>query len=114
MLLQIEPREVGGGVTALRMNGRICMGRDCQQVEWQVADLIKADKKKVVFDMGGITLIDSTGVGIVATCFGRLKRAGGELRIAGVQGNVKDILSMTHLDKVIPIYPSADAAAENF
>lgn len=114
MLLQIQSREIGGGITSLSLAGRICLGRDSQQVEWQVGDLIKADKKKVVFDMGGVTLMDSTGVGILATCYGRLKRAGGELRLAGVQGNVKDLLTMTNLDKVMPLYSSVEAATENF
>lgn len=114
MILQVGLQEVGGGVTAVELKGRICLGRDCQQVEWQVEDLLKAEKKKVIFNMGGVTLVDSTGVGIIVTCFGKMKRAGGELRLADVRGSVKDILKMTQLDQIMPFYPSVEAACENF
>ncbi len=114
MILQIESREMANGVTSLSFAGRICMGRDCQEVEWKVADLLKGDKKKIVFDLAKVTLMDSTGVGILATCFGRLKRAGGELRLAGVEGSVKDILAMTHLDRVMPVFQDVDSASKDF
>jgi anti-anti-sigma factor len=114
MILQIESRQLAPGVGAVQMSGRICLGRECLQVESTVNDLIKADVKKVVFDLDGVTLVDSTGVGIIVTCFGRLKRAGGELRLAGVKGNVKDLLTMTQLDQIMRFYPTVEAAKENF
>lgn len=114
MILQIESRELANGVTSLSLAGRICMGRDCQEIEWKVGDLLKAQRKKLIFDMSKVTLMDSAGVGILATCFGRLKRAGGELRLAGVGGSVKDILAMTLLDTVLPIFPSTEDATRNF
>lgn len=77
-------------------------------------DSIKADRKKVVLNLDGVTLVDSTGVGIIVTCFGRLRRAGGELRQAGVKGNVKDILTMTQLDQVMRFYPTVEAATQDF
>jgi len=114
MILKIEEKRVTPGVVVLEMAGRICLGRDCQEVEWRLADLLKREEKKIVFDLSAVNLVDSTGVGILVTCSGRLRKAGGELRLAGVQGNVKDILSMTQVDRVISTYPSASAAAENF
>ena len=114
MILQVESREMAGGVTALDLKGRICLGRDSQQVEWKVDELVKAGKAKVIFDMSGVTLVDSTGVGIIVTCFGRLKKAGGELRLAGVQSNVKGVFSMTQLDTIIQFFPSVETASTGF
>jgi len=114
MILKIEEKRTTPGVVVLEMAGRICLGRDCQEVEWRLADLMKREEKKVVFDLSRVNTVDSTGVGILVTCAGRLRKAGGELRLAGVQGSVKDILSMTSVDRVIGTYPSASAATENF
>lgn len=114
MLLEMGVRDAGNDVTVIQLTGRICLGRDSQQVEWKVDELVKAGKKKVIFDMSGVTLVDSTGVGIIVTCFGRLKKAGGELRLAGVQGQVKGIFSMTQLDTIMQFFPSAEAAAAGF
>lgn len=114
MLLHIEEKKQPPDVTVLEMKGRICMGRDCQEVEWRMTDLLQKGEKKVVFDLSGINLMDSTGVGIIVTCFGRMKKSGGQLRLVVAQGKVREVLSMTNVDKVISVFPTLTAAAENF
>ena len=114
MLLQIQEKKPSPGVTILEMKGRICMGRDCQEIEWKVTDLLKKGEKKIVFDLTDVNLMDSTGVGIMVTSFGRMKQSGGELRLVVVPGKVQDVLSMTMVDKVLSLYPTVTAASENF
>jgi len=43
-----------------------------------------------------------------------MQRAGGMLRIAGPQGIVEQTLMLTHVDRLVPFFPSADLAAQNF
>lgn len=114
MILQIEEKKAAPDITILEMKGRMCMGRDCQEVEWRMTDLMQKGEKKVVFDLSGINLMDSTGVGILVSCFGRMKKSGGELRLVVVPGKVQEVLSMTMVDKVLHVFPTATAAAENF
>ena len=114
MILQILEKKPSPGVTILEMKGRVCMGRDCQEIEWKVTDLLEKGEKKIVFDLSGVNLMDSTGVGILVVTFGRLKKSGGELRLVVVPGKVQDVLSMTMVDKVLSLYPTVTAATENF
>jgi anti-sigma B factor antagonist len=114
MLLQIQEKKAAPDVTVLEMKGRICLGRDCQEVEWRMADLLQKGEKKVVFDLSGVNLMDSTGVGILVTCFGKMKKSGGELRLVVVQGKVKEVLAMTNVDRVLRVFPTVTEAAENF
>ena len=114
MILQILEKKPSPDVTILEMKGRICMGRDCQEIEWKVTDLLQKGEKKIVFDLTGVNLMDSTGVGIMVVTFGRLKKSGGELRLVVVPGKVQEVLSMTMVDKVLSIFPTVTAAAENF
>jgi anti-sigma B factor antagonist len=114
MLLQIHEKKAAQDVTVLEMKGRLCLGRECQDVEWHMADLLKKGERKVVFDLTGVNLMDSTGLGILVTCFGRMKKSGGELRLVVIPGKVQEVLTMTMADKVLPVYPTLTAAAENF
>ena len=50
MLLEMGVRDAGNDVTVIQLTGRICLGRDSQQVEWKVDELVKAGKNKVIFD----------------------------------------------------------------
>ena len=113
MILTIKKRTMED-VTVLELAGRIVMGRDAQDVEWQVRDLLAQQCKKIVFDLAGVTHMDSTGVGIVAMCAGHLRHSGVELRIAGATGNVEQVLKLTRIDKIVGFYPTLDAAVENF
>lgn len=110
----IERTQIGPDIEVVVVSGQIVLGRECQRVEWALQDLIRDGKKKVVFDLSNLTHIDSTGIGILATCCGRMTKAGGELRLAGLQPRVAEAMKITKLDRIIPFYESAAAAAENF
>lgn len=114
MLLKIEKKSVGAGVAVLAMSGRITMGRDCQTVEWCVNDLLKENQRKVIFDMAGVNHIDSTGVGIVVMCSGKIHQSGGQLRVAGAQGMVEQVLKLTKVDQIIDFHANVDDAARSF
>jgi len=111
--LTIEEQSVDD-VVVLKISGRIILGRDCQQVEWKVEDLAREKKTKIVLDLSGCDHVDSSGVGIIITCYGKAKKSGGELRLAGVTGNVERILKAVNLERIFQFYPTAAAAAEGF
>ena len=114
MILSIERKSVDPGIDVLAMTGRITMGSDSQTIEWNLAELLKQNHKKVVFDLANVTFLDSSGVGILVVCHAKMKKAGGSLRLAGAQGLVKEILDLTSVSKIVPSFPDASTAAQGF
>ena len=114
MILTINRSELDPDIVVLQMNGRIVLGNDARTVEWTFDELLKESRKKVIFDLGHVTVLDSTGVGIVVMCYARLKKSGGALHIAGANGMVEHTLRMTNVDRLIELYPSVSAAAAAF
>ena len=114
MILTIGRKQIEPDVAVLVMNGRIVLGNDAKTIEWNLAELLKENQKKVIFDLAGVTLVDSTGVGIIVMCYAKLKKSGGVLRVAGVNGMVEDTLRLTSVDKLIEFYPSVAEAAARF
>jgi anti-anti-sigma factor len=110
-MLTVEKRLVDSEVAVVSLAGRLALGRDCQRVEWQVDDLLREGKLSVIFDLSGLSFIDSAGVGIVMMCFGKLKKSGGTLAVAGATGYVENTLKMTHVNEVLPLFSSVEAAA---
>jgi anti-sigma B factor antagonist len=113
-MLTVDKRLVDSDVAVLSLAGRLTLGRDCQRVEWQVDDLLREGKLNVVFDLSALSFIDSAGLGMVMMCFGKLKKSGGSLRVAGAQGYVEKTFTMTHVNDVIELFPSVEAAAASF
>lgn len=113
MSLSIQKRRVGADVVVLGLAGRITLGLESQEVEWQVEDLLKEHEKKIILDFSELKYLDSTGVGTLVMCSGKVKQAGGELSVVGAQGIVEQTLKMTHVDQIVTLYATVEAAAEN-
>jgi len=112
--VDIKRNPIKPGVVSLEMKGRILMGPDCQQIEKEIEQALAQGDKRVILDLTGVFQIDSAGVGKIVMCFTRLKKSGGELRLAGVKGMLDGVFKMTQVHKVIAIFPTAAEAAENF
>jgi anti-sigma B factor antagonist len=58
--------------------------------------------------------LDSSGIGILVMCSGKVREAGGQLRVAGAEGHVKTVLQMTEVGRILALYPSKADALKGF
>jgi anti-anti-sigma factor len=98
------------------MKGSINSGPDCRRLEQETETLIGAKQTFVIFwsFWRHATHIDSSAIGSIVRCYSRLKTAGGLLRLAGCTGMIDASIRLTQLHRVLELYPTASAAAENF
>jgi anti-sigma B factor antagonist len=114
MILNIQRKQLSQDIAVFEMTGRIILGNNSRDVELNLTRALNENLRKIIFDLAGVTLLDSTGVGIVVLCHAKLKKAGGELRVAGATGVVEEILRMTSIDKIVRFFPTVSDAAANF
>ena len=112
MNLTVEKRQLDNGTTVIVLNGRVAIGEASRRIEPEVVAAIDAGAKMVVVDLTGVSYIDSTGVGIMAYCFGKAVQNGADLRITGAQERVLNVFKITRLIHVVPFYPDMNAALE--
>src|SRR6202043_1967908 len=98
MIVRFMKRKMQPGVGALEMKGSIHAGAECARLEQEVDEMIAAHETRVIFDMAGVTHIDSAAIGTIVRCLTKLKKAGGTLRIAAAQPMILYSLKMTRLD----------------
>jgi anti-sigma B factor antagonist len=114
VILTIESHQLPPDISIVELKGRIVLGKEAKGVEQKVSELLLEQARKIIFDLAGLTLIDSTGVGILVVCHGLIKKAGGKLHVAGANGSVKDTLKLTNVNKILKVYPSVEEAASGF
>ena len=112
--MQIKTSQIKPGVTVVELTDSIKMGDDCQRLEKEVEMLIGRKETRVIFDLTGVGYLDSSAIGSIVKSLSRLKKSGGDLRLAGVKGMVDGVLKMTKVNTVIGIFPTALDASENF
>lgn len=112
MNIKIEKRQLENNVTVIQIGGRIAIGRESGSIEPEVNGAIAGGATTVIMDLSGVSHVNSTGIGIMAYCFGKATQQGAELRVAGAKSNVLDLFRITRLIKVIPFFPDVNSALQ--
>lgn len=80
-----------------------------------VAELKTAGKTNVVIDLSATDFMDSSGLGELLTALTTMRRAGGDVRLAGIETRIKNLFLVTKvLGPVFTDYASVEEAAQSF
>jgi anti-anti-sigma factor len=112
MILKIGKRQLDNDVTVIELGGRIALGRESGGIEPEVVGAVRGGAKVVIMDLAAVSHIDSTGIGIVAYCFGKATQAGAEMRVSGAKLSVFNLFQVTRLVHAIPFFPDVDSALQ--
>lgn len=72
--------------------------------------LLAAGTTRVVLDLAGTSLLDSTGIGVLVWGNRQLRSAGGALALARAPRLVRRVLEITGVEAELPCHPDLDAA----
>src|SRR6266478_1407037 len=110
MLVEFEHQ---GDVCVLRLHGRFATGQDSAYLRARTDEIKGSDYSKVLADFSQVSYIDSTGIGFLIGIYTSiLKNANGHFVLANLNRRVLDVLELTRLTNVIPIYPDVESAFE--
>lgn len=69
-----------------------------------------ADPPKVVIDLSYTKFFGSSFIEVLFRVWNRVNGAGGKFALAGLTSYCREVLEITHLDKLWPMLPNADEA----
>ena len=101
-------------VVILRLKGNILSGVDANLIHQMVHEGLEANLRYFILDMQEVSLINSSGVGILIGALTAAKNQGGDVKLAAVSDKVSHIFNMMHLDQVFDLYNSVSDAQQNF
>ncbi len=67
---------------------------------------------KIIFDLSNVDFIDSAGIGFIVSVFKSIKTRNGKFALAGVKHKPKEVLKLTRIDKIIPIFDNVEMAKQ--
>ena len=108
MQLEVQRRD---DVAVLIPNGRITEV-DAYRIEEQFEDVLASPNPRLVVDLADVTFLTSAFLGTLVATMQRSKAAGGYIRLVAPQPLVAEVFATTKLDKLLPIFPSVEAAIE--
>lgn len=112
MPLELTTRRVAG-TTVICCSGRIDLGEESAKLRHVVKEEL-SECNRIVLDLGGVSHIDSTGLGALAGLHTSARKAGGNIKLANVKPHLYDVLGVTRLLTIFELFSTAEDAAATF
>ncbi|MDB5312514.1 MAG: anti-sigma factor antagonist [Gemmataceae bacterium] len=105
--------EVTGDVTVIELLGDSLDMTNADDVKGQLVYLA-IDRPKLVVDLHRVGFVDSAGCGALISVQRRCREAGGDLRICSPRRDVKTVLELARVTRVLGVYATRDQAVAAF
>ena len=112
--MQLEQR-IAGYVAIITVTGDITLNKGGDVLlKDKVQSLIQQGSKNIVIDLGGVSYVDSAGLGELVHAYATTKNKGGSLKLLNVTKKLRDLLVVTKLLTVFDTYDSENEAVQSF
>jgi anti-sigma B factor antagonist len=112
MQLKLTTRTVQD-ILVVNCDGRIVFGEESAELRDKVKALI-AQNKRIVLNLGGVTYIDSGGLGTLVALYTTAHNAGGAIKLTDLTQRVGDLLQVTKLLTIFEVYDTEEEAIQSF
>jgi anti-sigma B factor antagonist len=112
---RIEVEEIDDVSVVEFVDKRILDEQNIQLIGDQLFELVDdLGKKKLLLNFANVEYLSSAALGKLMTLNKKVKAAGGELRLANIKPEIKEVFSITKLDKMLKIFNSEQDALDGF
>lgn len=113
MNLTINRRE-SQDVALLDLSGKLVTGQECDALREHLKQLLAANKKKILLNLGDVTRTDSTGIGTLVEAVVLTAKEGGRLKLVNLPRLLHNTLGIYKLLPAFEVHDSEEEALASF
>lgn len=102
-----------GGVTVVAVDGQLIVANR-QELKQRIQDALDQGDRKFLLDFSGTAYVDSSGLGALVSMSKKVREVGGDLRLAGLNDDLRSLFELTKLDTLFTISETASEALAGF
>ncbi|WP_203135603.1 STAS domain-containing protein [Microbacterium sp. JZ31] len=80
----------------------------------RIDELVRQGRSRIVVDLAEVGFVDSSGLGALIGGLKAARQAGGDVRIAGPGEQVKAVLKLTNLDRILSPFGTVEEASRGW
>jgi anti-sigma B factor antagonist len=103
-----------GDIRVIELSGKITIGAGDVKIRELIDQALEDGKNDVILDLGGVTAIDSSGIGEMVACYTTVTKRGGHLKLMHLSPKINDILQVTQLITVFDVFDDEREALGSF
>ena len=105
--------ETDGNVVVINAPNRVDVNVS-DELRELLTSQIEKNKYQFIVDLSKTKYMDSSGLGSIVSRIAVTRSNNGDIRIAGASENVNNLLNLTHLNKILKIFPDVKSALESY
>jgi anti-sigma B factor antagonist len=113
MALVAKTRRVGN-VDIIDLSGKITLGENTGILRDEIRSLLAQGQKNLLLNMGNVSYVDSGGLGELVGAYTTATNQGGSVKLLNLQSKMKDLLQVTKLHTIFPVFEDERAAIASF
>ncbi len=99
-----------GDLAIVTLRGEFIGGEETDQLRDTLKKLPAEGIKKVIIDLGKVSYLNSTALGVLISAHATFTKAGGKIVLANLTKGIENIFIITKLTLIFDIYSSVDEA----
>jgi anti-sigma B factor antagonist len=103
-----------GDIRVIELSGKITIGAGDVKIRELIDQALEDGKNDVILDLGGVTAIDSSGIGEMVACYTTVTKRDGHLKLMHLSPKITDILQVTQLITVFDVFDDERDALGSF
>ncbi len=107
-------QELKGDILIITLSGKVIGGPELVEVKEVFQKAVDKDRKKVLLDLGKVSWMDSSGLGVIVSGHTTLSRAGGALKILNATKKIQELFIITKLITIFETYTDEQEALNSF
>lgn len=111
--MKIKER-IQDGIVILELSGKIMGGPDASSFDETIRTQLHEGKLNLIVDLGKVSWINSTGLGILISGYTTVSKGGGELKLLNVSERIQSIFMVSKLHTVFKSFDNEDEAINSF
>lgn len=100
------------GVTIFKLNETRLDSLNAGQLKAEFLILAQPNVESLILDLSQVSYVDSAGLSALLLAERQQSAHGGDVRLVGVNENVKSLLRITQLDRIFPMYATVTEAIQ--
>ncbi|RKZ08571.1 anti-sigma factor antagonist [Candidatus Fermentibacteria bacterium] len=107
-------QQMKGDVLVIALSGKVIGGPELMEVKSVFQKAVDQEKNKVLLDLGRVSWMDSSGLGVIVSGHTTLSRAGGALRILNATKKIHELFIITKLITIFETFTDEQEALNSF
>ncbi len=101
-------------VAVVSLSGKLMGGPDAESVRELIRECLDNNTKDILIDLGDVSWVNSTGLGILIASHVTVTKAGGNMKLSRVSKRIHQIFMVTKLHTVFETYETEAEALASF